>query len=454
MNKMVIKRKSVDSKSKQKNEKASKAVPRQLKQIVGNVATVSAKTADILSVLDHDEISYDISVGHIIEAMPSGLYPFERRKVWFLGEVISVRWILGEPYFYIHFLGEDSKLDDWLPKSNVRLVSSIDIERVMNVSELNAPFFRLSSFSASASSAYPRNNIKSVRGIQLGNSVLLRAWYPSPYPEMISCPNSYIKVCDTCLSYFKTADELSRHWNYCAFSHPPGIEIYRDDECPGGSISVFEIDGEAYNGYCERLLLLAKLFLEEKRACSQDTSQYAQVRTFHFYVVCRWSQETGRAQIVGYFSKLKNDKRESHILSCILVLPHEQRKGFGNFLIDVSYRLASIEGRIGTAERPLSKLGQLSFYPYWMRKVAPLLKENKERTIVLNDLAKASGIVNEDIVEVLKYYGLLKEWGSAGVVVIAEAGVLESIVPDRSRSNNMFKPNFLHWTPSYRILDN
>jgi histone acetyltransferase HTATIP len=451
---MAIKKRTSESKSKSKKSTAASVHSRNRKQNSGISTAISAKTSDILSVLDHGQASRDISVGHIVEAQPVCMIVSESLNLqWYVGEAVAVRWINGEPYFYIHFLGEDSKMDDWLPRSKIRALKSTDVERRMNVTSLNATFFALSSFSASASSVYPRHSIKSVRGVQLGNSVLLRAWYPSPYPEMISCPNSYIKICDTCLSYFKTADELSRHWNYCAFSHPPGVEIYRDDESPSGSMSVFEIDGEAYNGYCERLLLLAKLFLEEKRACSQDTSQYAQVRTFHFYVVCRWNVETGRAELVGYFSKLKNEKRESHILSCILVLPHEQRKGFGNFLIDVSYKLATIEGRVGSAERPLSKLGQLSFYPYWMRRLVPLLKRNCERTLILSDLSRASGIVNDDIVEVLKYYGLLKEWGSAGVVVIAAFDALESFCPDRVAKRDIFNPAFLHWTPSYRLLD-
>jgi GNAT superfamily N-acetyltransferase len=262
--------------------------------------------------------------------------------------------------------------------------------------------------------------------------------------------NAYIKLCDTCLSYFRTADELSRHWLYCTFAHPPGIEVYRD---AAHQVSIFEIDGEAYNGYCERLLLLAKLFLGEKRACSQDASQYAQVRTFHFYVVCRWN-EGGRAEIVGYFSKLKNPARESHILSCILVLPHEQRKGFGKFLIDLSYELAKIEGRFGSAERPLSDLGQLSFYPYWMRRLLPhldaLVGEDQETTVVLNDLASKAGIVPDDVVEVLKHYGMLKEWGTTGVVLVCNPEAISRFQSSKSTSFG-FNPQLLHWTPSYSL---
>jgi GNAT superfamily N-acetyltransferase len=208
---------------------------------------------------------------------------------------------------------------------------------------------------------------------------------------------------------------------------------------------VFEIDGESYNGYCERLLLLAKLFLEEKRALSQDASQYAQVRTFHFYVACRWN---GRAQLIGYFSKLKNPAPESHILSCILVLPHEQRKGYGNLLIDLAYQLAAQEGRRGTAERPLSKLGQKSFYPYWMRRLVPVIRSAGEQ-VSIAELAIQAGLVADDVVEVLKHFDLLKEWGKKGVVLLAAKSALD--LWDQPLTKKSFNPAFLHWTPSYSL---
>ena len=47
----------------------------------------------------------------------------------------------------------------------------------------------------------------------------------------------------------------------------------------------------------------------------------------------------------------------------ILVLPHHQRKGYGRFLIDLAYNI--YEGKLGSPEKPLSDLGQLSFRFYW-----------------------------------------------------------------------------------------
>lgn len=422
--------------------------------------TLPAKTGDLLSVLEHGRVTEGISVGHIVEAIPMYVNMADASQgEYYLGEVVAIRQVETEgtgsrPFFYVHFLNEGPKLDDWLPLSHLRRISSTALleSRIRALGEPGDAknFFALSSFSATSSNIHPRYHIKSIRGIQLGNQAVLKAWYPSPYPEMISCPDSYIKLCDTCLCYFKSADELSRHWKYCLFNHPPGNEIYRSH---GDNHSVFEIDGEVHNGYCERLLLLAKLFLREKRACGQDASQYAQVRTFHFYVLCRWRSDGGRADLVGYFSKLKNNVRESNILSCILVLPHMQRRGYGNFLIDLSYELARIEGRIGSAERPLSELGQLTFYPYWLRKMAPVITRmlSTRNDLVIAELAQETGIIADDIVETLKYYALLKEWGSAGVVVIVTPEIVADLMTKRPVVGNhvLFEPAALEWTPVY-----
>jgi histone acetyltransferase MYST1 len=453
---MVAKRKSSSGKHSKKPQSAD-SVPEmdanRTSAMPKDPIIIPAKFTDIMSVIENSDVCDGISVGHIVEAQP--VHMGVNFNEYILGEVVAVRKVKGLAFFYIHFLGEDPKIDDWIPKHHIRPLKASGVEERLGVKALNAPFFGLSTFSATASASQPRAHVKSVRGVQLGNSVVLRSWYPSPYPEMVSCVDAYVKLCDTCLSYFRTAEELSRHWNYCSFTHPPGAEIYRDDS---SGISVFEIDGEAFNGYCERLLLLAKLFLKEKRACGQDASQYAQVRTFHFYVVCLWDVEgSGRAEIVGYFSKLKNPARESHILSCILVLPHHQRRGFGSFLIDLSYEMARLEGRKGSAERPLSELGRLSFYPYWMRRILPVLrqavKDPNRSGLTIADLATGSGIVPDDVVEVLKHYDLLKEWATAGVVVVCNEDTLREhfSFADRPQAGIRFDANLLHWRPSYQL---
>ena len=96
-----------------------------------------------------------------------------------------------------------------------------------------------------------------------------------------------------------------------------------------------------YQTYCQNLCYLAKLFLDHK-------TLYYDVDLFLFYILCE-CDERG-AHIVGYFSKEKHSE-EGYNLACILTLPPYQRKGYGKFLISMSYELSKIEGKAREGRR-------------------------------------------------------------------------------------------------------
>jgi histone acetyltransferase HTATIP len=114
--------------------------------------------------------------------------------------------------------------------------------------------------------------------------------YYSPYPEgyhNIEC----LFLCEFCLSFYITKNELNRHVEKCPLTHPPGGEIYRHKK-----MSVFEVDDRKNPTYCENLCYLAKLFLDHK-------TLFFNVEPFLFFIECE-TDKFGH-DMVGYFSKEK-----------------------------------------------------------------------------------------------------------------------------------------------------
>lgn len=196
-----------------------------------------------------------------------------------------------------------------------------------------------------------------------------------------------------------------------------GDEIYRSPSSSrpgyiGGAvtdpqISVYEMDGKKHKLYCQNLCLLSKLFLDHK-------TLYYDVDPFMFYVMCEIHPEG--AQLVGYFSKEKQS-REDYNLACILTLPPYQRRGYGRFLIAFSYELSKLEGKIGTPERPLSDLGQVSFRSYWTKKILEVIRQ-KKGMVTIEEISKETCIKPEDVVHVLTGLNFLKYWRGQHMVSV------------------------------------
>ena len=244
------------------------------------------------------------------------------------------------------------------------------------------------------------------------------------------CGEEKLFVCEFCLKYMKRRTTLARHCEKCDARSPPGREIYSGD-----GLAMFEIDGKDSRIYCQNLCLLSKLFLDHK-------TLYYDVDPFLFYVLCE--VDIIGYHIVGYFSKEKHSQ-ENYNLACILTFPPYQRKGYGKFLISVSYELTKREGTTGSPEKPLSDLGKISYRSYWAYVIMSYLGQNIPR-VSIQQIASATGIKVDDILSTMHSLNVIKYWKGQHTISVTQA-VIDSYV-QQSKRFRLCNPNYLTWQPS------
>lgn len=257
-------------------------------------------------------------------------------------------------------------------------------------------------------------------------------WYGSPYPEEYRyLPKLFI--CEFCLKYMTSAAVSRRHVQKCLLRHPPGNEIYRK-----GNISFFEVDGQQNEIYCQNLCLLAKLFLDHK-------TLYFDVAPFLFYVMTEYDEDG--FHIIGYFSKEKNSFLNYNV-SCILTLPPYQKQGYGKLLIDLSYLITRLEGKVGSPEKPLSDMGLISYRSYWKLIILEYLCNYKSKEISIKDISQETGVNAYDIISTLQAMGMLKYWKGKHLILTRQ-DILDDYRVNK-RKKDSFKridPSCLKWKP-------
>uniref|UniRef100_A0A6S8D5C7 histone acetyltransferase n=1 Tax=Aplanochytrium stocchinoi TaxID=215587 RepID=A0A6S8D5C7_9STRA len=260
--------------------------------------------------------------------------------------------------------------------------------------------------------------VKNVNTLELGRH-LIDTWYFSPIPKELY-PEGGVPIlymCEFSLDFFRTKRELTRHYKNCKVRHPPGDEIYRDEE---SNLAVFEVDGAKSKFYSQNLCYLAKFFLDHK-------TLHFDVDPFLFYVFCEFD-EYGY-HIFGFFSKEKFSE-QGYNLACILTLPSYQRKGYGKFIIEFSYELSKKEKRVGSPEKPLSDLGQVSYRSFWARALLEALQTPaalQQDKLSLIDLACITSIKIEDIILTLNYLGIIKYVGGQHCIYATPEIVTEKL---------------------------
>ncbi|XP_072410291.1 histone acetyltransferase KAT6A-like isoform X2 [Chiloscyllium punctatum] len=277
----------------------------------------------------------------------------------------------------------------------------------------------------------PDPQVRSPSVIEFGKYEI-QTWYSSPYPqEYTRLPKLYL--CEFCLKYMKSKSILQQHMKKCNWFHPPANEIYRKDK-----ISVFEVDGNISTIYCQNLCLLAKLFLDHK-------TLYYDVEPFLFYVLTQ--NDNKGCHLVGYFSKEKHCQQKYNV-SCIMILPQYQRKGYGRFLIDFSYLLSKREGQAGSPEKPLSDLGRLSYMAYWKSVILECLHQCHDKQLSIKKLSKLTGICPQDITTILQHLKMLQFRNDRFLVIRREKLIQEHMAKLQTNPRQIeVDPDSLRWTP-------
>ena len=281
------------------------------------------------------------------------------------------------------------------------------------------------------------SRVRNLEQVQMGKYEI-EPWYFSPYPaEFVD--SDLVYICEFCLCYFGSFTPFKRHRAKCTLLHPPGNEIYRDE-----NVSFFEIDGRRQRTWCRNLCLLSKLFLDHK-------TLYYDVDPFLFY--CMTERTEHGHHLIGYFSKEK-ESAEGYNVACILTLPQYQRKGYGKLLIQFSYELSKVEGKLGSPEKPLSDLGLLSYRAYWQEVIVEALVQRESElsnpTYSVEDLGQHLAMTTNDVLHTLQNLNMLRYSNKNHVIVLTDAVRAQRdklIEKEKVKGKREIDPERMMWKP-------
>ena len=365
--------------------------------------------------------------------------------------------------YYVHYCNYDKRLDEWIGEE--RFLSEKEIEEYM---KNEAEDFKTeisqgkgmvsSSLSGTLTRTMRRKfeenqrgnrrpfddpiveqleqeheaatKVKNIEKIEIGQYEI-DCWYFSPYPDAYSSAEKLF-ICENCLKYMKYMKTYVDHCKkQCKSKNPPVKLIYKKD-----NLEVYEINGEDQKLYCQNLCLIAKLFLDHK-------TLYYDVSPFMFYVLCELDEEGTHP--VGYFSKEKNSP-DDYNLACIMTLPPHQRKGYGRFLIQLSYEITKREKKTGSPEKPLSDLGLVSYRSFWTYELLQKLKSSRSGMLLtLNDLIEMTAFKKEDIIDTLARINLLTVWRGEPALNYSAKAVEEHLKAFADKKFTICDPKALKW---------
>lgn len=181
---------------------------------------------------------------------------------------------------------------------------------------------------------------------------------------------------------------------------------------------------------------MAKLFLDHK-------TLYYDISSFIFYIL--FDLDDDGTHPAGFFSKEK-ESADDYNLACIMILPPYQRRGFGKFLIQLSYELTRREGKTGSPEKPLSDLGAVSYRSFWTYELLILLQKERAKHLDVQEIERRTAFKRDDIIETLSELDLIKlQYRAMPVVNIDHRLISQHLKQFDGKKFVRMDPEFLNW---------
>ncbi|KAF3902051.1 hypothetical protein AA313_de0208977 [Arthrobotrys entomopaga] len=197
--------------------------------------------------------------------------------------------------------------------------------------------------------------------------------YPKELIKTREPGDSCLFVCHKCFKYTMDSSEFQSHRVIGEETpNPRGtlVHAFENDR-----YSIYEIDGalEEHRPFLQRMCLFGKFFIQNK-------SIWYEFENFLFYtLVEKASLPEPAFSYCGFFSKEKTSYDENN-LSCIILYPQYRSRGLGSVLIEFSYYVSKLSGKIGGPEKPISDLGKRGYSSYWGKSIAlSILSMTKRR---------------------------------------------------------------------------
>lgn len=125
---------------------------------------------------------------------------------------------------------------------------------------------------------------------------------------------------------------------------------------------------------------------------------------------------------------------QDYNLACIMVLPPYQRRGYGKFLISLSYHLSMKQGRVCTPERPLSDMGKVSYKSYWTEVLLDALLKLKG-SLSVKELSEFTFVKTEDIINTLSSLNLVRYWKGQYLITNFNTKIIEEHMKKKEEQN-------------------